>query len=86
MFCPAGDSQVVYTGERAYVKGIEVVIKIYGEQVEAVPSFKYLGVTLEAEGGPTAHLAQRLTAFQKAAGMMMAGLAKVPSFPHAPLE
>lgn len=82
IFHAASDPGIIYSGDRVCVDGVEAVIQIYGERVKATSSFKYLGVTLQAGGGPGAHITQRLEAFKKAAGMLMAGLAKIPAFPH----
>ena len=65
-----------------WVDGAKLLVQIYGDTIAAVASFKYLGVVLDTVCSPMAHLAARQSSFDRAAGLLCAGLSRIPSFPQ----
>ena len=65
-----------------WVDGAKLLVQIYGDTIAAAASFKYLGVVLDAICSPTAHLSARQSSFERAAGLLLAGLSRIPSFPQ----
>eukprot|EP00973_Karenia_brevis_P022791 3136049-Karenia_brevis.AAC.1 len=64
------DDHVHYVGRHVYVDGQLLDIQIYGKSLEAVPSFKYLGVHFDRFGSAETHFDARLKAFSRAANML----------------
>ena len=62
---------------------MRVQISFYGREVVATDIFKYLGITLNANGTVSAHIDARANAFARAANALLGGLRCVPSFPHS---
>ena len=58
------------------------MVYIYGKELSAVSSFKYLGVVLSSSGGVTDHLASILSSFRKAVNSLSTGLRSMPAFSH----
>jgi hypothetical protein len=83
VFHPQSDTQVTHRNGKVFVDGREVVIRVYGEQVEAVREFKYLGAVLDSTGSACAHFAARLAALQRAMGLLLCGLSRLPAFSHS---
>ena len=77
------DSNLLYSGEAVHVDGVRIEVRIYGDLIAAISSFKYLGVQLDSAAcSPTAHSEDRLAAFDRAAHLLASGLSRIPSFPH----
>ena len=83
VFHPAEDNGVVYEDGGVTVDGAHVQIKVYGAVIRATPTFKYLGVVMNSTCTHEAHFAARCTAFERAAGLLVAGLARLPSASHS---
>ena len=83
VFHADSDGGVVYLGAKVFVDCQGVAVWIYGEKVSATQTFKYLGVVLESSGSNSAHLSPRAVAFQRASGMLRAGLGRLPGFSHS---
>eukprot|EP00973_Karenia_brevis_P077291 10735822-Karenia_brevis.AAC.1 len=83
VFCNTSDTGVVYSNGNVYVDGVKIDIRVYGDPIKAVDEFKYLGVMLCARGGSRGHIGCRLDAFRRATGMLIAGLARIPSYPYS---
>ena len=82
VFHNAQDTGVQYHDGEVFVEGRRVDISIYGEKIRAESEFKYLGVTLHATNTAASHTEARMNAFDRAAGMLFAGLSRIPSFSH----
>ena len=82
VFHPATDPGVVYNQDSVFVDHVKVSIKIYGSEIMASSSFKYLGVTLNSTCSPLAHSTTRCLAYDRAAHLLLAGLSRIPAFPH----
>lgn len=83
VFHPAQDTGVIYCDWRVIVNGAEVCVQVYGQQITAVSSFKYLGVHLQANAGCSEHVDARLEAFRRASGVLLNGLRGIPRYSHS---
>ena len=83
VFHPPNDTGVCYSDGQVSVDGHRVEIKIYGQLISAADTFKYLGVVLDSCGSHHAHVEARVSAFQRSAHLLLAGLSRIPSFPHS---
>jgi len=82
VFHDADDTGMVYHNDSVWVDGARVQIQVYGATLNAAPSFKYLGVVLNSTCSHVAHLEARQLSFDRAAALLIAGLSRIPSFPH----
>lgn len=80
VFHPESDTGATYHGDTVSVDDTEIVIRIYGEQIKATASFKYLGVYLNEYGKCSTHVQARTEAFSRAAFMLISSLRRIPSF------
>ena len=80
------DISVRYSGDKVFVDGHMVDIKVYGRQITASNTFKYLGVVLKSTGSHSAHFADRQGAVSNAAASLQTGLKRMPSYGHAFVE
>jgi len=83
VFHDTSDEEVKYVGNNVLVDGHRVVVKIYGSEINATASFKYLGVVLDASGNPAAHLCARFDAFERAGNGLINGLRRIPAHTHS---
>jgi hypothetical protein len=83
VFHDESDTGVHYEGKSVWVDGSKATVRVYGEEIAAAQSFKYLGVTIDCHGSNKAHLKARLQAFSRAVGLLLAGLARLPSYTHS---
>jgi hypothetical protein len=83
VFHPPADDGVSYSNGQVLVDGQVVEIKIYGQLIAAAASFKYLGVVLDSCGSYAAHAEARSSAFNRSAHLLLAGLSRIPAFPHS---
>ena len=83
VFHPLDDSDVVYEHDCVTVDGTQLALYIYGARIKAVSEFKYLGVTLAANGDLQPHLSSRAAASDRAAGMLLAGIGRIPGYSHS---
>ena len=83
VFHDTSDDEVKYVGNNVLVDGHRVVVKIYGSEINATASFKYLGVVLDASGSPAAHLDARFAAFERAGNGLINGLRRIPAHTHS---
>jgi len=83
VFHPPGGDGVVYSSGHVHVDGVAVEIHVYGQRIQAAECFKYLGVTLRADGGVHAHAQARVQAFQRGLSMFFARLSRIPSYGHS---
>ena len=74
VFHSDSDDAVVYNHGEVWVDGVKVQLKIYDRILEAVDSFKYLGVVVHANGHPHAHAEARAAAFRNASWSLFVGL------------
>ena len=82
VFHPATDIRVIYQDGHVFVDGVKVEIKIYDTDITAAKSFKYLGVVLDSTCNQSAHSDARCLSFDRSAHLLLAGLSRIPSFPH----
>ena len=82
VFHDVTDTQVQYHDGHVYVDGQAVAIHIYGTNIAAVSTLKYLGVVFDEFGSPTAHMEARTAAFLKAAYLLLTGLRRLPGYTH----
>ena len=72
----------MYEGTDVFVDGTKVEVHIYGKLIAAASSFKYLGVVLDSTCSQNAHATSRSNGFDRAAHLLIAGLSRIPAFPH----
>ena len=82
VFHDPADTQVCYNNDQVFVDGQPVVIKIYGETIAAVSTFKYLGILFDEFGSPKAHLEARCSALLRAGVLLLTGLRRLPGYAH----
>ena len=80
------DEGVVYNNGHVYVDGQMAKLMVYGDQIKATDSFKYLGMMLHASGTLDCHADSRISAFTRATNFVLIGLSKIPGFSHAFLK
>eukprot|EP00973_Karenia_brevis_P051673 7177193-Karenia_brevis.AAC.1 len=73
------DTGVSYQDGQVCVDGRVVEIRIYNKDIAATPSFKYLGVVMDASGSAAAHTKSRLEALKRAISLLQIGLVRIPS-------
>jgi len=83
VFHPASDQQVIYEQDKVFVDGVQVRVQIYGQEIGAAASFKYLGVVLNSTCTYQAHADSRETSFERAAYLLLAGLSRIPAYPQS---
>jgi len=83
VFHPTADKQVIYRDNRVFVEGEPIEINIYGSRIAAAPLFKYLGVVLDSTCSFKSHSEAKATALNRAAHLLIAGLSRIPAYPHA---
>ena len=80
IFHAENDPSIEYRSGAVFVDGVKQSVYIYGHEISAVRSFKYLGVVIDSSGTAASHLESRLAAFQKAVHSLYAGLHRLPAF------
>ena len=80
------DEGVVYNNGHVYVDGQMAKLMIFGDQIKATDSFKYLGMMLHSSRTFDCHADSRISAFTRATKFVLIGLSKIPSFSHAFLK
>ena len=84
VFHVGNDENLAYTDDgKVIVDGHSVVVAIYGQQVLATPSSKYLGVHLDEHGSQRSHFSARSQTFCRAIDSFFAGLAKILAYSHS---
>ena len=86
VFHNASDTGVQYDSDKVYVDGRLVDIQIYGPTMAAAQEFKYLGVIMDSTCSSAGHFASRMSALDRSAHLLSAGLSKLPSYPHSLLS
>jgi len=80
IFHTVADEGVTYQGDTAYVDGVPVDVRVYGERIKAAATFKYLGVHFNEFGDNATHMKEKTAAFTRAANLLFASLRRIPSY------
>jgi hypothetical protein len=80
------DNGIIYRDGSVWVDGQKTSIYIYGQEISAVPSFKYLGVWLAADAKACTHMDSRHVATQRSGNALAAGLSRLPAYSHSFLQ
>jgi len=80
VFHACNDSNVDYQNGSVFVDGVKQSVHIYGQELSASSSFKYLGIVVDSTGAFACHAQSRLQAFAKASRSLHAGLLRLPAF------